>query len=124
MNFGQLVALLFCAREYTHRKHLSIRGEGSYAIHEALGEFYDELVPVIDSLTEMYQGRNHCIVTIPSLPVPPSSLDACKALCVFSSLIDDNRYKAIPEDETALHSELDLIVGLFASTIYKLENLK
>jgi hypothetical protein len=38
--------------------------------------------------------------------------------------IEKYRYKCIPKEDTALQNIVDEIVGLFLSTIYKLENLK
>ncbi len=52
---GRLIALLFFARDVTHREHLKTT---SYAQHVALNEFYEAIVGNADSIAEAYQGRN------------------------------------------------------------------
>lgn len=49
----ELVARVFCARNYTHEMHLRT---DSYAEHMALGEFYEGVVGLIDGIAETYQG--------------------------------------------------------------------
>ena len=48
---------LFESREMTHVYHLQITGEGSYAGHKALDEYYNEVLDLIDDLIETYQGQ-------------------------------------------------------------------
>ena len=36
---GQFIAVLFLGRDLAHRAHLRTTGPGSFAAHEALGEF-------------------------------------------------------------------------------------
>ncbi len=49
----ELIARGFCARNYAHEIHLQTR---SHATHEALGDFYEDIVPALDRLAECYQG--------------------------------------------------------------------
>ncbi len=39
-----------------HRLHLKVKGDGSFAAHKALGEFYEGLHGHADTLVEGYQG--------------------------------------------------------------------
>lgn len=125
MDISKFIALLFLSREYAHREHLRIRGPGSYAAHMALGSFYEEIIDLADSLTEMYQGRNGVIAEIPYLR---NSFDMTeKPANVLKSILktlEDSRYTAVSKEETSMQNEIDTIVGLFLSTIYKLENLQ
>jgi hypothetical protein len=50
----ELIARGFCARSYAHEIHLQTR---KFAVHEALGAFYEDVVPALDRLAEAYQGR-------------------------------------------------------------------
>ena len=49
---------LFESREMAHVYHLQVRGdEGSFARHEALGKYYEEVLEIIDDVIEVYQGQ-------------------------------------------------------------------
>lgn len=122
--FGKLIALLFASRDFAHRAHLSTK---SYAQHQALGSFYPAVVDLADSLTEAYQGRNG-IVQIPSNRGGLSGgvkVDGEPADVLQSHLdaIEDMRYEAVDETESAMQNIVDEIVALYLSTLYKLRNL-
>lgn len=53
-SMEELIARGFCARNYAHEIHLQTR---KFATHSALGDFYEGVVPALDSLAECYQGR-------------------------------------------------------------------
>jgi hypothetical protein len=53
---GQFVAVLFLARDLAHKAHLRATGPGSFAKHDALGDFYPAVIDLADSLVEAYQG--------------------------------------------------------------------
>lgn len=62
--FAKFIAILFLSRDIAHREHLRTK---IYAQHVALGDFYDAIIGLADSLTEMYQGRHGVIDSIPQL---------------------------------------------------------
>lgn len=117
----QFVGMLFLARDVGHREHLRTK---SFAQHMALGDFYEGIEDLMDSFIEAYQGRHGIIEEIPILTEEEKY--ATPLLCIANKLgyIEKNRYKAVDKDDTALQNIIDEIVGLFLSTIYKLENLK
>lgn len=119
---GELIAVLFLARDIAHREHLRVTGPGSFARHSALGDFYGEVIDLADSLAEAYMGRND-VFDIPLLdnPFPAEILASMQAQLKW---IEDNRYKAVPKDDTALQNIIDEVVTLYLSTIYKLKRLK
>ena len=124
--FGKLIALLFASRDAAHRAHLATK---SYAQHMALGTFYEEIVGLADSLAEMYQGR-YGITPIPSaqrggLGSAAIKTDGDPADVLESHLdaLEGMRYEAIDEAETAMQNQVDEIVALYLSTLYKLRNL-
>lgn len=53
----ELLGRVFATRNAAHALHWSTR---SYAAHVALGELYDSLITVADSLAENYMGRFSC----------------------------------------------------------------
>lgn len=113
---GALMMELMHARTNAHMLHLKTR---SYAAHKALGEFYDEIVDLIDSLAEAYQGR-YGIINYPDVPFKQEA-DAIMMIKTLRRYIDDNRIGMVPDSE--LQNILDEIVALMDSTLYKLEFL-
>jgi len=59
----QLIAKVFMARNNTHIAHWKTK---SYAEHVALGDFYDKVIDLVDSLVECYQGNFGLIGDIPN----------------------------------------------------------
>ena len=51
----QLISQVFYARNVSHWQHWRATGTGSYAKHQALGSFYDDVIEALDSLVEAYQ---------------------------------------------------------------------
>lgn len=116
---GMLVGVLFLARELTHREHLKTR---SYAEHKALEDFYTGIVDLADTFAETWQGRNRQLLDIP-LTANEGDLGALDLLEAQCDWIGENRYKAVPEKDTALHNIIDEIEALYCQTIYKLKFL-
>jgi hypothetical protein len=113
---GALMMELMHVRTNAHLLHLKTR---SYSAHMALGSFYDDLVDLIDSLAEAYQGR-YGIINYPDVPFKQEA-DAIMMLKTIRRYIDDNRMGMVPDSE--LQNILDEILALMDSTLYKLEFL-
>ena len=119
---GTLIATLFLARDLAHREHLKTTGAGSFARHDALGPFYEGIIGLADSLTECWQGRYEELLDIPLL-AHDSDMPIRDVLRAQLDWIHDNRYEAIPREQTALHNMVDEIEALYMSTLYKLRFL-
>jgi len=52
-----------------HRLHLKIKGDGSYAAHIALGDFYGGLHDQADTLVEGYQGVTEKLLSYKDSPI-------------------------------------------------------
>lgn len=52
-----------------HRLHLKITGDGSYAAHKALGDFYEGLHGHADTLVEGYQGATEKLISYKDMPI-------------------------------------------------------
>lgn len=116
----KLLATLFLSRDLAHREHLKTK---SYAQHIALGSFYEEIIEAADSLAEMYQGRHGIIEDIPLLDdeAEDNIVDTLKG---HMDLIEDMRYKAVEKTDTPIQNQIDTIVAIYLTTLYKLRNLK
>lgn len=115
---------LLNSRTVIHIAHLGITGPGSFAAHKALGEYYESIGDLVDSLIEQYQGIMGKLMTFPetaSVPSLKSAEDCCGYLKVLRAAVDT-------EQSTCAYSELcnimDEIKSLIDSTCYKLTFLK
>ena len=102
-----------------HQLHLKVSGPGSFAAHKALGEFYESMPDLVDSIAEQYQGAREKLLDIP--PVEPykcgSISEALSHLKELYNQINDLQ-KLMPFSEIV--NQLDEMKSLIASTKYKL----
>lgn len=120
---GQLIGLLFLARDVAHREHLRVTGPSSFAKHMALGEFYASIIELADTVAEAYQGRNGIIKDLPLLENEYGD-DIIVVLERQLAWIEANRYNAVPREDTSIQNIIDEVVGQYLSTLYKLKNLQ
>lgn len=119
MKPAEFIGCMFLARDVTHSVHLNTR---SYAKHKALNKFYDGIVDLADTFTEMYQGR-HGLVGPIVLHSAKKTSNVVEFLTDSLAEIEDARYKVCDKDDTALQNIIDEIVGLYLTTLYKLKFL-
>lgn len=115
---GKFIDVLFLSRTIAHQMHLATE---SFAQHSALGSFYEDIVPLADSLIEQWQGEHEELLQLSSLG--SKETNPLKYFRDTKKWIQDNREDAFGDD-SALQNEVDEIVKLFRSTIYKLRFLK
>ena len=118
---GLLAAHLFLARELAHRAHLRTTGPGSFAAHDALGSFYEELVGATDEFVECYQGEYEVLLEIPLMDNEYEG-EIRDVLIQIKAWIQDNRDSVT--DDTSLLNLIDDIVKLFQRTNFKLQFLE
>ena len=115
-----MLSLLFASRDFAHIAHLNTDND---AAHRALGAFYDGIIEQADSLAEMWMGKNLERVGVVEATVPRLGEDPVEGMQWFldevAALRDD-----VAEDDTTLQNQMDSIVGLFYTTIFKLQFLK
>jgi len=116
---------LFEARQMAHIFHLQVKAEmGSGWEHDALKDFYDEILEFVDDLIETYQGQYGIVEGYET--IDPSATGQMKSLEYLKQTVDFIRSerKSINDEDTHLHNVIDEIIALFYKTIYKLTNLK
>lgn len=118
-NCDKFLGMLFLARDVTHSAHLNTR---SFAKHQALGGFYDDIVDLADKFAEMYQGKYGLIGPVMLMSADKSS-NVLEFLEKQATDIEDLRYKVVDKECTPLQNVIDEIVGLYYTTIYKLKFL-
>jgi hypothetical protein len=114
---------LMNARNSFHKLHLKVTGEGSYAAHIAIGDFYDGLPGHADTLVEGYQGVTEKILACKD--VAPRTLDTVADGVAYLrdmyAMITKLQGK-LPYSEIV--NNLDLVKDAINSTKYKLLFLK
>lgn len=119
MTCEVFIGQLFLARDVTHSVHLATR---SYAKHQALGSFYDEIVDLADRFAEAYQGKYGLIGPI-SLQSAKKTNNVVEFLEDQVKEIENTRYKVVDKECTPLQNIIDEILALYYSTLYKLKFL-
>ena len=117
---AEFIYRMFHARTTAHILHLSTR---SYAQHKALGDFYDGIVDLADSIAEGYIGE-HGLIDFSGKGRYSHETDAVKAISELKEWVEQHRYEAVEAEDTFIQNVIDEVVMLCASTLYKLKVLK
>lgn len=102
-----------------HQLHLKITGPGSYAAHKALGEFYEAMPGLVDTVAEQYQGAREKLLELPVVPAykcgsVQEAISHMKEL--YTEVVD--LQKIMPFSEVT--NQLDEVKSLISATKYKL----
>lgn len=114
----EFVARVFNTRNAVHLAHWATP---SYAEHQALGDFYEDLIGKLDHIVEMYQGAFGKIDKPPSAR-PQAITDLLAHIKAEAKWIEANRSK-IAEGVCAIENAVDELTGAYLKTFYKLSNL-
>lgn len=117
---SDLISKLLHGVTAAHMLHLQAKGPGSFAAHKALGNLYEELGELTDSLAEECMGVHGVIDSFPAekFTPPKNAVDFVEELYRY---VTNNRSQI--GSESHLQNTVDSILSLFASTLYKLKNL-
>ena len=111
----QLIDKVFAIRNAAHIAHWKTK---SYSEHQALGEFYDEVIESIDKYIEAHQGAFGIVGKVAG-----EEKDLKQMIRDDIVWINENRSK-VARDVPALENILDELNSLHMKTLYKLENLR
>jgi DNA-binding ferritin-like protein len=116
---AQLIANLQGMTTAAHRLHLKVNGDGSYAAHKALQDFYDAIPGLIDEVAEQYQGAREKLLDIP-MPKAYTCKTPMEAVSHLKEIYEEvsDLQKLMPFSEVT--NQLDEIKSVIASTKYKL----
>jgi DNA-binding ferritin-like protein len=120
---GACVSELMNSTISFHKLHLKITGEGSFAAHKALGELYEGLPDLVDSIAEGYQGASEKLLkcTENSPKTLYSVEEAVYYIRELSSMISELQDK-VPYSEVV--NDLDNVKSKLNAAKYKLLFLK
>lgn len=117
-NIEEYLGTLQSAMKESWKSHLKTH---KYSDHKALNEFYDDIVDLVDSLIEGYQGLHGVVDDLKNI-MSTDKMDAVKYLEELREMTEEGKKEFIEEDE--LKSDVDAILSLIDQTLYKLKELK
>lgn len=120
MDFAKLISYLFHSRTQAHVFHLQTP---SFAEHKALNDYYDEIIDLTDGLVESYQGKYGILKGYSNFGLMEYN-DCQQVIAYFEAL-----YKTVEGlrqecQDSYIQNQIDGVVELVQSTLYKLKNLK
>lgn len=113
----ELIGRTFAARNIAHVQHLTTR---SYAQHQALGQFYEDLIPAVDQVVECWIGHFGPIGDVEI--GHPDTKDIAAFLREEADWIDANRDE-ISGDSQHVGNLVDAVTAVYTRTVFKLEQL-
>jgi DNA-binding ferritin-like protein len=119
---GEFIGTLLHSATVTHFMHLQVTGEGSNAKHMALAAYYDGIVDLVDGLAEAIQGSELEIIKAYPKMFPNVSIEPVAYMESLKQFVEINRESV--SDASNVQNEIDTIVSLIDSTIYKLTFLR
>ena len=120
----KFVSKIFESRQMAHVYHLQAKGEGSYALHMALDEYYKNIIKLNDELIEVYQGQYDILEDYEIIETADKPDNAIQYFIEVAEFIKSTRKVAFVEEDTHLQNIIDGMVALLYKTLYKLKNLK
>ena len=119
---GEFIGTLLHSATITHFMHLQVVGEGSNAKHMALGAYYEGIVDLADSVAEAIQGCELEIIKAYPKTFANNMMEPLVYMESLKRFVAHNR--ELVSEESNVQNEIDNIVTLIDSTIYKLKFLR
>lgn len=119
-NCEEMVSKLLHSRTQSHVFHLQTN---SHSEHKALEGYYDEIVDLIDGITESYQGKYGIIKGYETYDIIDYD-DNLQVVEYFKKLEGDVQNLRKFFKESYLQNEIDNVEKLINTTVYKLKYLK
>jgi hypothetical protein len=114
VTIGEFFLKLLHAATNGHILHLQTK---SYSEHKAMQKYYEQLPDLVDSIIEQWQGAYQTIVEYPNNYNPPLS-DALTEVYEIRDFLAKNR--SVVGDYSSIQNEVDALMSLLDSTVYKL----
>lgn len=102
------------------RKHLKVSKKSQ---HETLNDFYEDIVDVVDKLIEDYMSIHGKVENYENL-LSEKDMDALKYLETLREFTREGADELFDEDDTELFSDVDNILSVMDTAIYKLKELE
>ena len=114
-----LVSFLLHSRTQAHIFHWQTL---SFAEHSALNTYYDGIVELVDGLVETYQGKYGIIRGYSNYSLLEYT-DKNQLIIYFEALVNKVTFLRQGIKDSYLQNQIDTIMEILESTLYKLKNL-
>ncbi len=114
----QLVAELLESSLLVHKMHLEAKSR-SYAEHQALGAFYDDISDFADSIYEQFAGQTSTVEIPDAMIYEKDPINYLEKLGKFVEQVHSNS-----SEYSHLQNQMDEVKSLIYGTLYKLKYLK
>jgi len=118
-NFAKLISFLFHSRTQAHVFHLQTT---SFAEHKALNDYYDEIIELVDGLVESYQGKYGVLKGYSNYGILEYT-DKNQVITYFEALVSKVCALRDSVTDSYLQNQIDTVLELIESTLYKLKCL-
>ena len=118
---AKFISTLLASRTQAHIFHWQAVGEDSSAKHMALGAYYEDIVGLIDGLVESYQGKYGIITGYNGPSTFREDNDPLKYFTALNTYVEMTR--AGLTQDSYIQNQVDEIVSLIETTLYKLQYL-
>jgi hypothetical protein len=121
-KFTYFISTLLESRNQAKVYHWQVLEEGSYSAHKALDEYQDGIEDLIDTLVESYQGRFGIVRGFKQPMTIREDNDPIPYFEALRKYVEINKYNFT--QTSYVQNQVDEIMSLIESTLYKLKNLK
>jgi DNA-binding ferritin-like protein len=121
-DFSEMISKLNTSSIQVHIFHWQVKGKSSYAAHKAFGDYYEGIPDLIDGIVESYQGKYGIIENFTCEGVE-NFKDIQTCVDYFANLMEMIEEKRKSVEDSYLQNQIDTIVELITSTMYKLRFL-
>lgn len=118
-QFAKMISFLFHSRTQAHIFHLQTT---SFAEHKALNEYYDNIIDIVDGLVESYQGKYGILKGYSNYSTLEYT-DKNQVITYFEALVDKVCALRDSVTDSYLQNQIDNVMELLESTLYKLKCL-
>lgn len=124
INDDPVMDFTMCLLNSVTTGHILHLKSTSYAQHQALGTYYDEVGDYIDAFVEAFQGRYGLLTKYPDDCTLYPDMEPVAYLEYLRVEVETLRRKPKFPQDSELQNEVDNIANLINSTLYKLRFLK
>ena len=114
----EIASVIFKAITDAHITHL-LNKDKTFAKHNAMSIFYDEMPDILDGFIETYMG----LYSVTSITVPASN-EITDAISYFKGIYDKIEVLRKDIKESFLQSPIDTIQESIAHALYRLKNIQ
>lgn len=121
-DFSEMISKLNTSSIQVHIFHWQVKGKSSYAAHKAFGDYYEAIPGLIDGIVESYQGKYGIIENFTCDGVENfKDVQTCVDYLVGLMEMIEEKRKSV--EDSYLQNQIDAVIELITSTMYKLRFL-